>query len=727
MNQLGPYELIDRIASGGMGEIYLARLRREAGFEKLVAVKRVLPHLAHDTAFIRMFEAEARLSALLNHRNIVHVYDFGSDGNEAYLAMEFVDGFNLRTLAELGRADGKPIPPQLVMGIGVDCSRALDYAYRREGVDGVPLNIVHRDVSPHNILVSMEGEVKVTDFGLAKALRLDTTTLSGDLKGKLNYMSPEQVRGESLDSRADLFSLGAVLYELLSNRRLYPSDIAIRVLLGIVERAEYRPLLDTAPELPESVCKVITKSLAANRDDRYDNAGEMVRALRTVIQAEGWTEPTFTLSDYVQQFQSHRIVGSIRNLDGTIVPDRPIVQRDRAGNALPDLEHSPTLSAATKQGFRRRSTESGAKPAVDLTPRDPIRGTISGRPEDGPPRRSWVGALAALMVIAGVALMIWNPWSSKTPKTTDNANETPTGRTVEPVVARLDVPRRPGETMDKRAKRRPFHTKGTLSVTGAPKTSRCVVVDSIRQKPVSTVSCHTIPPLPSGHYSLIITAEGFTDWRSQMIEVAPGNTTTVAVKMSALPPSPCTINVVSEPAEALVTLDGTKQGKAPQKLLNITPGKHVISLTKAGFERVSTSLVCNRSTPASLRLTLPKLSGVKVSVKGSKGVTLRPGGKNTLRANLFGRTISIRLSLSGNGSRLSGALNVRPYASVSVGVGKTARLPYRFKMMVGRSRSITLVSDTKKVGTIRLRSHRLNSRKNVPRRAPDKGLVSPDF
>ena len=221
-DQFGQYEVLERIASGGMAELSKARRSGVEGFQKIVAIKKILPHLADNDEFITMFADEAKLAAQLNHPNIVHIFDLGKiEAGGYFIAMEFVDGRDLRSLLQSARDFGTPLPVPLAVYIASKIAAALDYAHRRRDGEGRELNIVHRDVSPANILISYEGDIKLCDFGIAKAASKASETQSGALKGKVQYMSPEQAWGRPLDRRSDIFSLGCVLFEMLAEQKLF--------------------------------------------------------------------------------------------------------------------------------------------------------------------------------------------------------------------------------------------------------------------------------------------------------------------------------------------------------------------------------------------------------------------------------------------------------------------------------------------------------------------------
>ncbi|MCB9534997.1 MAG: protein kinase [Myxococcales bacterium] len=284
METLGPYRLVRTIGVGGMGEVFLATLERAAGFEKQVALKCVLPGRMADPAFVEMFEREARHAAALTHRHIVQIFDFGRDGGRAWLAMEYVHGVDLR--AVLDRVGG-PLPPGIAVEVAEACARALDYAHRARDAAGRPLRLVHRDVSPQNVLLSFEGDVKLADFGLA-----DTAAAAADegtLRGKFGYMAPEQARGRAVDARTDQFALGVVLYEMLGGARAFgpagaPAD---EVLARATEGAPLEPLEARVPEALASLVRVVDRAMAPAAAARYADTGAFADALRAAADACG--------------------------------------------------------------------------------------------------------------------------------------------------------------------------------------------------------------------------------------------------------------------------------------------------------------------------------------------------------------------------------------------------------------------------------------------------------
>ncbi|OGQ05250.1 MAG: hypothetical protein A2979_09365 [Deltaproteobacteria bacterium RIFCSPLOWO2_01_FULL_45_74] len=281
--QFGKYVLIEKLAVGGMAEIYKAKTYGAEGFEKLLAIKRILPHAAADKEFIDMLIDEAKLSVLLSHANVVQVYDLGKLGDDYFISMEFIHGVNLRDILYRLREKNKKLPIDLSVYVASEICKGLDYAHRKADSNNQPLGIVHRDISPQNVLISYEGEVKIVDFGIAKAAMNISHTMAGILKGKIAYMSPEQAMGKAIDFHTDIFSLGILVYEALTGKKLYTGESQFEVLKKI------RTTRIDASKLPESILEplkpIIAKALAYKPEDRYSSAGDMQIALTKFLYA----------------------------------------------------------------------------------------------------------------------------------------------------------------------------------------------------------------------------------------------------------------------------------------------------------------------------------------------------------------------------------------------------------------------------------------------------------
>jgi serine/threonine-protein kinase len=286
----GPYELVRQIAVGGMAEIYLAKATGISGFEKHVALKMIHPNYAEDAHFIEMLVEEAKIAVLLNQKNIVQVFDLGRIGETYYIAMEFVDGPDLyhimRSLTDLG----VEVPFEVAAFLAAETCAALDYAHRCVDPAGEPLNLIHRDISPQNILVSRAGEVKLADFGIAKVAGRARQTAVGVIKGKYYYMSPEQAWGDPIDLRTDIFSTGVVLYEVIVGRMLYLEEDIGR-LLDLVRKADIDPPSVHRPDVPAELERIVMKAVSRRPEDRYQSAHDLQVALMQFLfrRASGWS------------------------------------------------------------------------------------------------------------------------------------------------------------------------------------------------------------------------------------------------------------------------------------------------------------------------------------------------------------------------------------------------------------------------------------------------------
>lgn len=280
--EFGQYTLLERIAVGGMAEVWKARMKGVEGFQKTVAIKRILSHLTDSSDFVTMFIDEAKLAAQLNHNNIIHIYDLGKIGDDYFIAMEFVDGKDLRTILNTSRERQSAMPMGLALLVTSRLASALDHAHRQKDFDGRQLGLVHRDVSPQNVLISFEGDIKLCDFGIVKAVTKASKTQMGALKGKLQYMSPEQAWGRPVDARSDIFSLGSLLFEVLTGRRLFSGESEMSVLDAVREGRIQAPR-DLDPRLPLEVNALVLKALARDPDDRFQTAGDMQREIDAIL------------------------------------------------------------------------------------------------------------------------------------------------------------------------------------------------------------------------------------------------------------------------------------------------------------------------------------------------------------------------------------------------------------------------------------------------------------
>ncbi|WP_164017870.1 serine/threonine protein kinase [Pyxidicoccus trucidator] len=404
----GKYELLRKIASGGMGQIFLAR-EHGTGFERLVVLKLILPHLAEDDEFLSMFLDEAGLVARLTHPNLITILDLTEIEGRHCLAMEYVQGDDVRRLDKFSRAHGKPLPVGLILRIIADAAAGLHYAHEARDAQGKPLRLVHRDVSPQNILVGFDGGVKVIDFGVAKAATSSQNTATGVLKGKYPYMSPEQANGHSIDARSDLFALGVVMWELLTGKRLFKGESDLMTLRLVKDCQVPRPS-QLNPKLPPGLDEILLKALATTPDGRYPDCGAFRLALEDYALNLRLPSSSAHLSAYLREVYAERIATETdpAKLD-QLAEDADLDSRSNsslsginggprsaASRAVPRPAQGAVPSTRSRQGV-------AAQPVHEKT-----RGTSPlGRPDVPPRRVPWVPVAAAGvgLLIAGSALI----------------------------------------------------------------------------------------------------------------------------------------------------------------------------------------------------------------------------------------------------------------------------------------------------------------------------------
>ncbi len=378
------YLLLKKIATGGMAEIYLAKQSGLEGFEKVVVLKRILSHLAQDEEFVSMFLDEARIAAKLSHPNIVQIYDLGKADDTYYIAMEYVSGRNVQHLVAKQQERGETIPVEHVVRIVAGVCDGLFYAHSRKDYNGQQLNIVHRDISPQNVLVSLAGGVKVVDFGIAKASTQLAQTRAGVLKGKYAYMSPEQVKGAKIDHRSDIFAVGLVMYEMLTGQRAFERESSLKTLKAIVQEKPLNPR-ELNPEIPMDVVKLLSKALEKNPDKRYKTAQEMQLALEEYLE----TSPKKSNNVRLSRFMYDVFDDELSSKAGTLLDEDlgEIVIPVPAGAKIEpmveeDVDHH-TLSQALAPAVEDVAAKnSGPRPGVSK-PREASPPPVDDDPDDG--------------------------------------------------------------------------------------------------------------------------------------------------------------------------------------------------------------------------------------------------------------------------------------------------------------------------------------------------------
>jgi serine/threonine protein kinase len=330
------YTLIRHLASGGMGEIYLAKVDGVEGFERQLVIKRLLPHLSSDAQFIQMLVREAKLSVRLTHPNIVQVFDLAKTGSEYYIAMEYVPGANVQVIANRAKALGLRLPKEVCVHIVVQTLRGLSYAHRMPGPTGQTEPILHRDVTPHNVLVTQDGWAKLSDFGIAKARSEVSTTGPGVLKGKLGYFAPEQILGGVIDERADIYSTAIVLWELLAGRRLFKGETDAQALHAMAYPVV--PALSLfRDDIPEGLEEALRRGLSADPEGRFLSAAEFADAL---TQALGTTGETSVTQSFFTQHPS--LFASAEPGSDPLLGEVSVLPNDGALPSIMDLIGAPT-------------------------------------------------------------------------------------------------------------------------------------------------------------------------------------------------------------------------------------------------------------------------------------------------------------------------------------------------------------------------------------------------
>ena len=348
--RLGRYQLLRKIAVGGMAEIYLARVTGAAGFEKQVVVKRILPQLAEDDEFYQMFLDEARIAATLQHPNVVQIFDVQEAGGEHFIAMEYLDGADLLTVRRIlaERRQGLPIQHSVYIVSGV--AAGLHYAHEKLGLDGQPLRIVHRDVTPQNVLLTRDGGVKLVDFGIAKATNRMSSTGLGTLKGKLAYMSPEQVRYEPVDRRSDIYSLGIILFELTTGRRLYRGLTELEIIQQVAETPVPAPSSILAG-YPAELEAIVLRALARDPAARFQTALELQRELEAFARRHGAQGSALALSEWLAPLLAiaeQQVEARLQRRQAATPSPAPrvIVPARSAAGALPEAAARPAARGA---------------------------------------------------------------------------------------------------------------------------------------------------------------------------------------------------------------------------------------------------------------------------------------------------------------------------------------------------------------------------------------------
>jgi serine/threonine protein kinase len=479
VQQFGGYMFLKKFAVGGMAELYKAKKSGEKGFEKMFAVKKILPHLAMNDEFIGMLIDEAKVAALLDHPNIVRIYDLGKVEDSYCIVMEYVRGRDLRKVLNRAAKLNMPIPTAEACLIAASVLAGLSAAHTKK-FKGKELDIVHRDISPQNILVSFDGEVKIADFGIAKAANQSTETKAGVLKGKVSYMSPEQARGLPLDRRSDIFSAGVILYEMLTGQKLFQGESDMVTIKKVwAARVDQLPS-SLNPAVPKGLDDILQKALFRNPAGRYQTAAEMERELHRLMRAEGYTADSYSLGGYVSGMFKTEYEAEL--IDDEELFEACSPEEIIAGNVIND---GPTHAAAMTE------------------PPAPVSKVLQSGRYKTP---GWVyGAVAVLLLLIAVQL-----FSSqiKTARTAEVSQALPAAQAAVPMpkksVQKMDPAFAPANGVQAGAK---------ASITSDPSGAAVYVDGSFAgNSPVSVFNLKVMHA-----YSVKVVKEGYEDWSGTLL------------------------------------------------------------------------------------------------------------------------------------------------------------------------------------------------------------------
>jgi serine/threonine protein kinase len=347
--RFGKYLILDKIATGGMAELFKAKITSVEGFEKLVALKKILPNLTQDSNLVNMFIDEAKLAAMLTHQNIVQIYDLGSTEGAYFIAMEYIHGKDLRVRSNKSKEKGLPLPLGYALYITCRICSGLDYSHNLKDFQGNPLKLIHRDISPQNILVTYEGEVKIVDFGIAKAARKTADNREGLIKGKVAYMSPEQAAGKTIDHRSDIFSAGILLYEMITGVRMF--DGADLNVLDRVRKADFQEAETIVSDLPAEVSEILRRALAKTPNRRYESCAAMLADLEECLSSFTVRPSAEGLSRYMKALFAEEIAAeaaALLKIEAELSSMQEEVVSEGKTKTLHILEHiEPVLAKKT--------------------------------------------------------------------------------------------------------------------------------------------------------------------------------------------------------------------------------------------------------------------------------------------------------------------------------------------------------------------------------------------
>jgi serine/threonine protein kinase len=555
--KFGDYYLFERVAVGGMAEVFKAVSYGVEGFERLCAIKRVLPSISEDQEFINMFIDEAKIAVRLAHANIGQVFELGNAEDSYFIAMEFVAGRDTRAIFDRERKLGRRLDIPMCCHIVKEVCEALEYAHKKRDDNQVPLGIIHRDVSPQNVLVSYEGEVKLIDFGIAKAAGKANKTQAGILKGKFGYMSPEQVRGRPIDQRSDIFAMAVVLYELLTLERCFQGQSDFSTLEKVRE-VDYRRATTLNREIPPELERILTKGLARDPDERFQSAAEFQDALQKFLYQSGSFYSRKNLSAYMKKVFAtelkaeqvrlsnfrHWAQYNVAEAHRAVSVPLPLVSKRREvfEPNLPALGWSPEDEAEPDTEVYDRVSMPQINTERDLpaqSPRDieTFEELPPASRDDRPPLRAEVQRRLLTLIAVGILAVVAG------------------------VVALLFLRPQPA----------------TLILQSTPADVRVFIDGRLIHEGATPLR---VGPLTASKHRVKVEADGYlTNQRAIALE----EDETLRVRFD-LKPLPTRLTLESVPGGARVHVDGNFVDETPLRVNDLAPGKHLLQLEKEGYQ-----------------------------------------------------------------------------------------------------------------------------------------------
>ncbi|WP_426734329.1 protein kinase domain-containing protein [Myxococcus faecalis] len=554
---VGRYQLVRKLATGGMAEVFLAKVAGPGGFEKTLVLKRILPHLVEDPSFVEMFLEEARLVAQLNHPHIVQIFDFGEAEGSYFLAMELIDGPNLRRWQRQAASRGRPLAPNICAKVVALAAEGLAYAHDfADPGTGQPLGLIHRDVSPDNILVSRQGAVKVVDFGIAKVAGQKHRTQTGIVKGKVAYMPPEQCQADPLDRRVDVYALGVVLYELLTGRLPFEGATELAMMQAIVSRPPV-PVSRHRADVPSALQSIISTALEKDREKRYPDCRALQADLERFVLSTGEPVGAYQIARSVEQVVEER---------ATATP-APITNREAERTAPSGPAREKRAEARDAAVFEQTTRQ---RPHKDV-------GATRGK------KRVPVAVAGAVLLVAGggYALLGRAPSGPAVPEVSVNS-----GVATKPTAEALPVPAdaRLAETKPTEGARPvPSEVKPTQGEQPAPSGVELVQAEEAAPRP-------TEPSAPEEDDGLLAPVTGNTEGTARKVGSARAVTGTVEFRIRPY---------------AVVYLDGKKLGETPLGIIDVAEGNHTITAVNSRLgKRVTRSFEVKAGTANVFKLNL---------------------------------------------------------------------------------------------------------------------------